>query len=190
MALRICVFTAFSLVPKNCVMRGCGVIHGKHNSSCENVGTCRMLWPCFAGLRDLRGYRSAFGRRGVIGEPAGSREARGAREETRRTAAGIDTGFTSADESAPNHHSCCCCASVHHDPAHYRAKDRNSARRGPNRDQTKRPRSPGKSTTTSLKTVSSVEQSSCKVHRASDGDLQRSSRELLDEHGDRDDIPR
>ncbi len=174
MAIQICVFTAFSLVPKNCVMRRCGVIHVKHNSSCENVGTRLMLWPCSAGLRDLRGLRanrSAFGCLGVIGEPAGSREARGAPEETRRIAAGIHTGFTSADESAPNHHSCCCNASVHDDPAHYRAKDRNSARRCSNRDQTKRPRSPSKSTTTSLKTVSSVEQCGCKVRRASGGDL-------------------
>lgn len=35
MAIQICVFTAFSLVPKNTLMRKCCLIHLKNNSTCQ-----------------------------------------------------------------------------------------------------------------------------------------------------------
>ena len=34
-AIQICVFTAFSLVPRNALMRKCCLIHLKNNSTCQ-----------------------------------------------------------------------------------------------------------------------------------------------------------
>ena len=110
-----------------------------------------LLWLlCFAGLRDLRGLRAncgACGCGGAVAEPAGSREARGAREESRRTATLIDTGIASADPGVPNHNSCGYGASVNDGPARLRANDRHAAPRRSSRDQTKRPHSQSTSIT-------------------------------------------
>jgi len=35
MAIKICVFTTFSLVPKKTLMRKCCLIHLKNNSTCQ-----------------------------------------------------------------------------------------------------------------------------------------------------------
>ncbi len=57
--------------------------------------------------------RGAFGDLGAIGRPAGSREARGGREETRSTAKNtmIEHGIAPVAGGAPNPSSCCCCSS-------------------------------------------------------------------------------
>ena len=100
-----------------------------------------LLWLLFfASLRDLRGVRAncgACGCLGAVGEPVSSREARGAREESRRTATLIDSGIAPADPGAPNHDSCGYGASVRDGPARLRANDRHAAPRRSSRDQEK-----------------------------------------------------
>ncbi len=114
-----------------------------------------LLWVLFfAGLRDLRGLRanrSACGCLGAVGESAGSREARGTREETRRTAQLIDTGIAAADPGVSNHNSCGYGASVRVGRARLRANDRQAAPRRSSRDQTKRPHSQSTSITDAVR---------------------------------------
>ncbi len=134
-------------------MRRCGVIHGKHHATREHVGTPLIVLLFFARLRDLRDLRGlrancgADGCHAAIEEPAGSRAAREATRSDAKNSNMMETGIVPTDGGAANHHSCRGCSSVHDGPARLRVEDRRSAPRRSSRDQTKRLRSPSKSTT-------------------------------------------